>query len=141
MDTLSSTTMDECMSADAKAKIIQAQFLRSPKNHHEAQTTPAAALRLILNDPAWSTEASTLELLEPGMMQLAAHYLIRMKKRGKALCPVGNFHVRNGAILERINWFADPSVKVCLSLCRSSLRSCLDLYHLSVHRDCLKVLE
>ncbi|XP_057820677.2 uncharacterized protein LOC131033457 isoform X2 [Cryptomeria japonica] len=38
-------------------------------------------------------------------------YLLKEKKRGKALDPVTNFHVQNGATLERLNWMADRSQK------------------------------
>ena len=33
------------------------------------------------------------------------------KRRGLALDPVGNFHIRNGASVFRINWMGDTSVK------------------------------
>ena len=33
----------------------------------------------------------------------AAHYIVHEKLRGKMLCPVGNFHVRNGAEAWRLN--------------------------------------
>ncbi|RQM11603.1 hypothetical protein B5M09_004789 [Aphanomyces astaci] len=49
--------------------------------------------------------------IPPILMRLGAHYLFREKKRGKALCPVANFHLRNGAIFERLNWLGDMSPK------------------------------
>jgi hypothetical protein len=36
-------------------------------------------------------------------------YLIEEKKGGQPLDPVCNFHLRNGALIERINWMADLS--------------------------------
>ncbi|KAJ0388984.1 hypothetical protein P43SY_011986 [Pythium insidiosum] len=44
-------------------------------------------------------------------MRVGAHYVYHEKKRAKALCQVANFHIRNGAIFERLNWLADPSAK------------------------------
>jgi malonyl-CoA decarboxylase len=38
-------------------------------------------------------------------------YLLQEKKRGKALDSVANFHLQNGAMVERINWMADRSEK------------------------------
>ena len=52
--------------------------------------------------------------LKRPLLLAAAEYLARAKARGnthKALCPVGNFHLRNGAVLERINWLGDLSPK------------------------------
>ena len=49
-------------------------------------------------------------LAKPHIMRLAAAYLLNEKNgRGGILCPVGNFHVRNGARIGRINWMGDPS--------------------------------
>ena len=52
---------------------------------------------------------SEAEDVKPALMRLAASYLLMHKNnRGGILCPVGNFHVRNGARVGRINWMADP---------------------------------
>lgn len=49
------------------------------------------------------------EDLKPIMMRLCASYLYLEKKRGKALDPVANFHIKNGAIMYRLNWNGDIS--------------------------------
>lgn len=41
----------------------------------------------------------------------AAHYLGQAKQGGLVLDPVARFHLGNGARIERLNWFADPSPK------------------------------
>lgn len=56
-------------------------------------------------------DSDLLGLLESPFKRLAARYVVREKKRARALCPVANFHIRNGAIVERINWMADRSTK------------------------------
>ena len=38
-------------------------------------------------------------------------YLWRVKRRQRAIDPVCNFHIRNGASLWRINWLGDTSAK------------------------------
>lgn len=40
-------------------------------------------------------------------LKLCSHYLVNEKRRGFTLDPVANFHIRNGAILWRINWEAN----------------------------------
>ncbi len=54
------------------------------------------------------------ETLKDPLLRLAARYLVREKADEKedakrALDPVANFHLTNGARLERLNWLADAS--------------------------------
>ncbi|NIR12473.1 MAG: malonyl-CoA decarboxylase, partial [Gammaproteobacteria bacterium] len=44
---------------------------------------------------------------KPIIIRLCAHYLLEEKKGPGALDPVANFHLSNGARLEKINWLAD----------------------------------
>ncbi|KAG2377334.1 hypothetical protein C9374_009245 [Naegleria lovaniensis] len=63
-------------------------------------------IEFILSSP----EATTLhpnDKLQPIMLRLCARYLYSEKHKSKALDPVANFHLRNGACLERINWKGD----------------------------------
>ncbi|KAG0482053.1 hypothetical protein HPP92_010137 [Vanilla planifolia] len=59
----------------------------------------------------WTRSDGLLGTLKSPLMRLCARYLLNEKKRGKALDPVANFHLQNGATLENINWMADPSEK------------------------------
>lgn len=59
----------------------------------------------------WSKSDRLLPVLKPILMRLCARYLLQEKKRGKALDPVANFHLQNGAVVERLNWMADRSEK------------------------------
>ncbi|XVF26092.1 hypothetical protein REPUB_Repub13aG0270000 [Reevesia pubescens] len=65
----------------------------------------------------WTNSAKLLSALEPPLMRLCARYLLQEKKRGKALDSVANFHLQNGAMVQRINWMADQSEK---GLCQSA---------------------
>ncbi|ETW07285.1 hypothetical protein, variant 1 [Aphanomyces invadans] len=68
-------------------------------------------LKRVLALPEWHLDEKVVAAVKPILMRLGAHYVYREKKRGKALCPVANFHVRNGAIFERLNWLGDVSPK------------------------------
>ncbi|MEX0375165.1 malonyl-CoA decarboxylase [Spiribacter pallidus] len=65
-----------------------------------------------LDDPDWVDDPSTQETLAGPLRGLAAHYLGVAKRRGNTpLDPVANFHLGNGARLERINFLGDRSAK------------------------------
>ncbi|KAI4371156.1 hypothetical protein MLD38_019422 [Melastoma candidum] len=59
----------------------------------------------------WINCPEVVAALKAPLMRLCARYLIQEKKRGKALDSVANFHLQNGAMVERINWMADRSEK------------------------------
>lgn len=59
----------------------------------------------------WTSSPRMLSVLEPILTRLCARYLLQEKKRGRALDSVANFHLQNGAMVERINWMADRSEK------------------------------
>ncbi|PON52145.1 Malonyl-CoA decarboxylase [Parasponia andersonii] len=59
----------------------------------------------------WTNSTKLLSVLKTPLMRLCARYLLQEKKRGKALDSVANFHLQNGAMIERINWMADRSEK------------------------------
>jgi len=66
-------------------------------------------LQNILKSGNWVTQQDLVDTFKPILSRLCARYLYEEKRRGKALDPVANFHIRNGALLYRINWMADPS--------------------------------
>lgn len=65
----------------------------------------------------WAKSETLSEMVQPILMRLCARYLLKEKKRGKALDRVANFHLQNGATAERLNWMADFSEK---GLCQSA---------------------
>jgi malonyl-CoA decarboxylase len=73
---------------------------------HERELLPAAPERVLarLADSEWNVDES----IEPALVALCARYLTTTRE-GRALDPVANFHLSNGALIERINWLADPS--------------------------------
>jgi len=57
----------------------------------------------------WVQEKDLSIALEKPLTRLCARYLYSEKRRGFALNPVANFHLRNGAMMWRINWLADTT--------------------------------
>lgn len=89
--------------------------LQSALSKHHELATQSPPVNQVLNALAienWFEDTELSAALKPILLKLGARYIFQEKKRGKALCPVSNFHIRNGAIFERINWLADPSPKV-----------------------------
>jgi malonyl-CoA decarboxylase len=73
---------------------------------HERALLPAAPERVLkrVSAIAWDTDES----IQPAIVALCARYLTTTRD-GRALDPVANFHLANGASIQRINWLADPS--------------------------------
>ncbi|KAI5059200.1 hypothetical protein GOP47_0025519 [Adiantum capillus-veneris] len=67
----------------------------------------------ILTSPGqeWIRSDSLQTVIKPILLRLCARYLLKEKRRGKALDAVTNFHVQNGAVVERLNWMGDSSEK------------------------------
>ena len=57
----------------------------------------------------WAQNDKLRDALELPLMRLCAKYLFAEKRRNFALDPVANFHLRNGATMWRLNWWADLS--------------------------------
>ncbi len=66
---------------------------------------------------SWTDDRDLTSALESPLMRLCARYLYLEKHRGLALCPVANFHLRNGAVLWRLNWRADLSARGLANSC------------------------
>jgi malonyl-CoA decarboxylase len=70
------------------------------------------ALKQLLAENAWTKDPVLTKALEGPLLRLAARYLAEAKREdGKALDPVANFHLSNGARIERLNWLGDTSKK------------------------------
>lgn len=74
------------------------------------QDNAARGLYAIL-ESNWLKDKNLVAGLEPVLMRLCARYLVEENKNGKPLDPVANFHLFNGARLERLNWLGDTSPK------------------------------
>jgi malonyl-CoA decarboxylase len=72
----------------------------------ERELLPAEPPRVLARLAA--TEWDVDEAVRPALLALCARYLTTAVE-GRVVDPVANFHLSNGASVERVNWMADPS--------------------------------
>ncbi|XP_063980347.1 malonyl-CoA decarboxylase, mitochondrial-like [Diachasmimorpha longicaudata] len=89
-------------------KIFTREESESLKNALKTEDL-ALSLKKLFNNSLWTNDCDLAELLKTPLLRSCAWYLYREKRRNYALNNVANFHLRNGAIMWRINWMADPS--------------------------------
>lgn len=66
----------------------------------------------LLVTPDWPGDPAAVAILKKPLLRLAAQYLARTRTPGgRAIDPVANFHLSNGARIERLNWLGDLSVR------------------------------
>ncbi len=66
----------------------------------------------LLKNSEWLLDEALALQIKPILQRAAATYLTRVNETGsRALDAVAHFHLSNGAIVERINWSADTSVR------------------------------
>jgi malonyl-CoA decarboxylase len=69
-------------------------------------------LLALLKQENWHKDQHIAEVLHEPLMRLCARYLLGEKTpSGRALDPVAQFHLSNGARVERLNWLGDVSAK------------------------------
>jgi len=67
-------------------------------------------LKSVLSNPDWVNDEDLYQVMKVPLLRLCANYLINEKGRqNRALDPVANFHLSNGAVMERLNWAGDRS--------------------------------
>ncbi|KAG6598095.1 Malonyl-CoA decarboxylase [Phytophthora cinnamomi] len=101
----------------------------------QPDSTAVAIVLDALSVDDWSADPDLVAVLKPIMLKLGARYIYHEKKRGKALDPVTNFHVRNGAIFERINWLADLSKKGLAQSAGMMINYKYDLAHVEANNE------
>lgn len=63
----------------------------------------------VLEAGTWRREPELVRALKRPLMRLCVRYLLLERDHGHAIDRVANFHLSNGARVERINWLADVS--------------------------------
>jgi len=74
-------------------------------------TDAALLAELLTEQNQWYADESLRTQLRPILLRTCAYYLLNVKHRGHAYDPVANFHLRNGAVLWRLNWEGDSTTK------------------------------
>lgn len=64
-----------------------------------------------LRQEGWHSDEKLAAQLKKPLLGLCAHYLLNEKLDDRPVDPVAQFHLGNGARLERINWLGDVSSK------------------------------
>jgi len=90
-------------------KLLQPKEIEVLKRLSGNANAALGLLELLQN--GWAKDKDKAAALKPILMRLCAHYLLEEKKNGKPLDAVSNFHLFNGARLERMNWLGDTSPK------------------------------
>jgi malonyl-CoA decarboxylase len=69
-----------------------------------------ADVRAALAAPGWHRDPAAATALREPVLRLAARYLLTAKREnGAPRDAVARFHLGNGALIERIDWLADPT--------------------------------
>lgn len=89
--------------------LLQPTEIKDIKKFSGEKSAATGLLKLLNTD--WHKDSATREGLKPVLTRLCAHYLINAKKGDRPVDPVSNFHLFNGARLERLNWLGDTSPK------------------------------
>ena len=92
-------------------KILLPAERKALKAVYSKDTGLKGAVKDILTKPDWHKDTAVSDAVKAPLMRLCARYLIEEKRReGRAADPVANFHLSNGARIERLNWLGDTSV-------------------------------
>jgi len=72
---------------------------------------PGEAIDKLLESTNWHEDETVAGVLQPIILRAGAEYLARAKRSDgiRAANPVANFHLTNGARIERLNWLGDTS--------------------------------
>lgn len=73
--------------------------------------TSEVTLTAALTRPDWPSEPRLSEALRAPLEKLCARYLLKEKSGGQLLDPVANFHLTNGARVNRLFWLGDTSAR------------------------------
>lgn len=77
--------------------------------HPEAPSTASEVLAQLVSGRMPLDDDATLAAAKPILLRLAAEYLTDQRRGSNALDPVAHFHLSNGAVIEQLNWWANPS--------------------------------
>jgi malonyl-CoA decarboxylase len=105
----------------------------------ELSFEPPSATHVLaaIEQPLVLSALSTKSTVRSFLTRCAAQYLGQSRQGEQVLDPVARFHLGNGARIERINWFADPSSKGVKQSYGLMVNYLYDLKRLDKHRHML----
>ncbi|KAK7108427.1 hypothetical protein V1264_016169 [Littorina saxatilis] len=97
---------------DSGKPLLSQSEIQSLKNVRQSQNASALeTFKRFVQSNQWLARQDTVEAVKGALLRLCARYLYLEKRRGLAFNPVANFHLTNGAVLWRINFLADTSIR------------------------------
>jgi malonyl-CoA decarboxylase len=93
--------------ANGEEDILLPKEIEAIKAHSDCENSARQLEKILTAD--WFSLDKTAELTKPILIRLCARYLLQERKKDRAMDQVANFHLANGARLERLNWLADLS--------------------------------
>ena len=100
---------DLIRAAEAAAILQAAGATDGPTDGPTGGQDAHGAMRRLLQDTQWWTQPEAEQALRAPVLRACARYLTDSTAQRGPLDPVGRFHLRNGARLERINWLANTA--------------------------------
>ena len=97
----------------------------------------ATHVMAVIEQPLMLSGLSAKSAVRSFLTRCAAQYLGQSRHGEQVLDPVARFHLGNGARIERINWFADPSSKGVKQSFGLMVNYLYDLKRLDKHRHML----
>jgi len=95
------------MLAQGDEGFLRPKEIDALKEHFEGENGSLQLDEILTGD--WCEKSKITDVVKPILQRLCAQYLLEERRGSRALDPVANFHLSNGARLERINWLADLS--------------------------------
>jgi malonyl-CoA decarboxylase len=84
----------------------------------------------------WHSKKALTDVLQAPLVRLGAEYLYAAKNdKDRALDPVANFHLTNGARMHRINWLADTSANGLKQACGLMVNYYYDLAYIDDNHE------
>ncbi|KAL7299800.1 hypothetical protein TKK_0007544 [Trichogramma kaykai] len=100
-----------------KEQVTLKNVLGFDENSNISSKNLYTELKKMFNNSLWSNNKQLTDILKEPLLRSCAWYLFKEKRRNYALNGVANFHLKNGAIMWRINWMADPTPRGMANSC------------------------
>jgi hypothetical protein len=107
-DLLDKEESEQVNQSEFKSNILLKEELDLLNKFCHFREKPAQIFKKLLKEPY---REDVQHLTKPILLRLCSRYLLIEKKNHYALDPVANFHIKNGAAIQQLNWFADKSSK------------------------------